>query len=154
MCVNLNQMLHSYFIQPKTNVYSLICCPLYIDLSATVHSSLECLSTCKNTYEVHSVVQWVDCRWNICQNRIHLWWMSWISSPSASKSKIKSILNKLFDVWSLYFPSSVNTIVYCMIYQQLKIHFSHVAPSTVNHLYTAECGRSYSSLYNNLLFRQ
>ena len=79
------------------------------------------------TYEFLQLEQWVDCQLSICQNRIHLLWMSWISSPQASKSKIKSILHKLFGVWSLYFPSSVNTIEYCMIYQQLKIHFTHVA---------------------------
>ena len=27
MCVNMNQMLHSNVIQPKTDVHSLMCCP-------------------------------------------------------------------------------------------------------------------------------
>ena len=29
MCLNLNQMLHSNVFQPKINIYSLMCCPLY-----------------------------------------------------------------------------------------------------------------------------
>ena len=43
MGVNLNQILHCIVFQPKTNIYSLMCCPLY-HVYITMHIIIRILS--------------------------------------------------------------------------------------------------------------